>query len=166
MFQIHSANRYISTPDSSGLRGLPKWTPLQSDLSLPIGPTSPSDILNCAAPVHLRTILIYGLPFHNHYSTWNSFSPHGALPAHTNITLTRTSAYIFQQVRITHFNRLTPKHVRLLQERTQDSPTASCHHWRPPPVKAVITNGNPRDSLANPEPLSTNCFVYNIYPLS
>ena len=52
------------------------------------------------------------------------------------------------------------------QEHTQDSPTASCHLWRPPPVKAVITHGNPRDSLANPEPLSANCFVYDIYPLS
>ena len=53
------------------------------------------------------------------------------------------------------------KHVRLLQERT---PYCSCHHWRPPPVKAVITHGNSRDSRSNPEPLSTNCFVYNIYP--
>ena len=73
---------------------------------------------------------------------------------------------IFKQIRITPFYRLTPKHVRLLQERTQDSPTASCHHWRPPPVKAVITHVNIRDSLANPEPLSPNCFVHNIYPLS
>ena len=31
---------------------------------------------------------------------------------------------------------------------------------------AVITHGNARDSLSNPKPLSTNCFVYNIYPLS
>ena len=64
------------------------------------------------------------------------------------------------------FYRLTPKHVRLLQERTQDSPTASCPHLRPPLLKVVITHGNPRDSVANPKPLSTNCFVYNIYPLS
>ena len=63
MFQIHSANRYMSTPDSSGLRWLPNRTPLWSDPSLPTGPTSPSDILNCAAPAHLRTILIYGLTF-------------------------------------------------------------------------------------------------------
>ena len=31
---------------------------------------------------------------------------------------------------------------------------------------AVITHGNARDSLSNPKSLSTNCFVYNIYPLS
>ena len=43
-------------------------------------------------------------------------------------------------------------------------PDCLCHHWRPPPGKAVITHGNSRDSRSNPEPLSTNCFVYNIYP--
>ena len=73
-FQIQSANRYMSTPDSSGLRGLPNRTPFRTDQSLPTGPVSPSDILNCAAPAHLRTILIYGLTFHNHYSAWNSCS--------------------------------------------------------------------------------------------
>ena len=62
---IQSDNRYTSTPDSSGLRGLPNRTPLRSDPSLPAGPTSPSDTLNCAAPAHLRTTLISSLTSHN-----------------------------------------------------------------------------------------------------
>ena len=55
--------------------------------------------------------------------------------------------------------------TRLSSSRTHAQlPDCSCHHWRPTPVKAAITHGNSRDSLSNPEPLSTNCFVYNIYP--
>ena len=62
---IQSDNRYASTPDSSGLCGLPSRTPLRSYPSLPTGSTSPSDILSCAAPAHLRTTLISSLTSHN-----------------------------------------------------------------------------------------------------
>ena len=157
MFQILSANHYAITPDSSGLRGLPNRTPLWSDGSLPPRPTSHSDILNCAAPAHPRTISLYGRTLHNHYTEIEFDSPHGAFPAQRNHTITLTPEYIY----LTIMNN-----TRLLQEHTSNSPTPSCHHWRPPPVKAVITHDNARDSLANPEPLSTNCFVYNSYPLS
>ena len=56
---IQSDNCHTSTPDSSGLCGLPNQTPLRSD------PTSPSDTLNCAAPAYLRTTLISSLTSHN-----------------------------------------------------------------------------------------------------
>ena len=52
----HKSNHsYVSTPDSSGLWGLPNRTPLRSDQPFPKWPTSPSDTLICAAPAHLRT---------------------------------------------------------------------------------------------------------------
>ena len=54
------------------------------------------------------------------------------------------------------------KHVRLLQERTLNDPDSPRHHRSPPPVKAAISHGDSRDSLSNPEPPSTNCFVHNI----
>ena len=51
-----SVNHYTTSPDSSGLRRPPNQTPLCSNGSFPLTPTSHSDKLNCAAPVHPRTI--------------------------------------------------------------------------------------------------------------
>ena len=63
-----SDHRYTSTPDSSGLRGLPNRTPLRSDQALPKCPTSPSDTLKCAAPAHLRTTTDLQNGFHFLYT--------------------------------------------------------------------------------------------------
>ena len=54
------------------------------------------------------------------------------------------------------------KYVRLLQKRMLSNPDFPRHHRRPPPVKAAISHGDSRDSLSDPEPPSTNCFVHNI----
>ena len=54
------------------------------------------------------------------------------------------------------------KHVRLLQERTLNNPDSPRLRRRPPPVKVAISHGDSRDSLSNPEPPSTNCFMHNI----
>ena len=56
------------------------------------------------------------------------------------------------------------KHVRLLQERMLNHPDFSCHHRRPP-LKGGNLPWRFTRSLGNLGPLSTNCFVYNIYPL-
>ena len=72
------------SPECSKYSQLPtirsRRTPLWSDLSLPTRPTSHSDLLSCASPVHPRTILLYGRTFHNHLTDIEFVSPHESLP--------------------------------------------------------------------------------------
>ena len=98
-----SDHRYASTPDFSGLRGLPSRTPLWSDQALPKCPTSPSDTLKCAAPAHLRTTTdlqynfpqsLFGMDF-----TFSTRSTSNTSKYQSQIN----SGYIIWQVWITHF---------------------------------------------------------------
>ena len=125
---------------------IPNRTPLRSDQTLPKCPTSPSDTLQCAAPAHLRTTTdlqydfpqsLFGMDF-----TFSTRSTSNTSKYQSQIN----SGYIIRQVWITPFIGSN------FQKRPSLSSTysrlaASCHLWRPPPVKAGITHGNPRDRL-------------------
>ena len=85
---IASVNHYMTTPDSSGLRGPPNRTPLCSNGSSPPRPTSHSDMLNCAAPAHPQTISLHSGTLHNNLSELEYVSLHRTLPAQINHTIT------------------------------------------------------------------------------
>ena len=79
---------------------------------LPPRPTSHSDMLNCAAPAHPRTIPLHGRTLHNHYTVIEFVSPHGALPAQritllNNLCSSVLNIYI-SQLCITPFYQLNP----------------------------------------------------------
>ena len=74
--------------DLARLRRPPNQTPLCLNGSFTPRPTSHSDMLNCAAPAHPRTILLHGRTIHNNVTELVSESICRALPTQRIHTLT------------------------------------------------------------------------------
>ena len=83
-----SEHSYISTLDSSGLRGHPNRAPLCSDQVFPKWPNYPSDSTISAAPAHLHTLTDIQYNFAG-INLYISRSPHGAPPIHIETQIPR-----------------------------------------------------------------------------
>ena len=145
------------TPDSSGLRGLPNRTPLWSDGSLPPRPTSYSDMLNCPAPTYPRTIPLYAITIQN-YTELQFLSPHGALPAQINHTITCTPEYIY----LTIMNNIS------LSTKYKTHPSSSRTYTQLPdcllsPLEAATSKGGNHSWQRTRQPSQPRTTVYKLF---
>ena len=115
-----SKHSYISTPDSSRLRGHPNRAPFCSDQVFQKWPNYPLDSTIRGTSAHLQILT----DIHYNFAGINlihSRSPHGALPIHIETQIPRILwlNYITTNINIIYpFNNL--KLIRLLQECSLD----------------------------------------------
>ena len=109
-------------------------------------------------------ISLYGSSVHNNVAEPAYEYTHRTLPNQLDHTIKNINSGIHIYLTTIKNTSLShnSKYVHFFKNAPLNNPNFPRHLRRPPPVKAAISHGDSRDSLSNPVPPSTNCFVQNI----